>query len=379
MADPAVQDEQWFLVGPWTHGGTGSASPGSINQGELTYANAFGVSSSNALDFFDYYLRDVQNGWASTPRFTYYEMGSDQWASTAAASIEASVSDDLYLNSFGELVAGNADGFTAFVSDPTNPSPTIGGATLHSTLDQGPYDQSSLDARSDIRTFTSAALPQDLSISGRVKVTVYVEADQPDCDISVRLVDVYPDGRNMLITDGIARMRFRDGYTQADEEFMTPGVVYPREIVLPFTNYTWLSGHKVKIYVGGNNAIRYDVNLQNGGAMYTAGDTNVANITIHHNASYPSRITFPGSNAFLGTAQPEAQAVFLAPNPSRDQLHIESETAWESAEIYATGGQLIGRMEVQKNVLDLRALDAGMYLLRLSAGELRSTARFVKL
>lgn len=378
LADPSVLDEQWFLVGPWTHGGTGSASPGSIVQGELTYANAYGVSSSSALDFFDYYLRDVPNGWPSTPQFTYYETGKDQWANTSAASIEAATSNDLYLSAFGELVAGNASGFSTFVSDPSNPSPTIGGATLHPTLDQGPYDQSSLDARSDLRTFTSAVLPQDLSVSGRVKVTVHVESDQPDCDISVRLVDVYPDGRNMLITDGIARMRFRNGYTQADEEFMTPGVIYAREIVLPFTNYTWLSGHRLKIYVGGNNAIRYDVNLQNGGAMYAPGDTNSANITIHHNSSYPSRISLPGSNDFLGHSNLDALNAYIHPNPASETLFVESDFSLEKAEIYATNGKLVAEKVISGNSIDIRALESGLYLLRLSSGEKTHTSRFIK-
>lgn len=58
----------------------------------------------------------------------------------------------------------------------------------------------------------------------------------------------------MLITDGIKRMRFRDGYTLADEELMIPGEIYEVEVALPFTNYTWLPDHQIKIYVSGNSS-----------------------------------------------------------------------------------------------------------------------------
>ena len=126
---------------------------------------------------------------------------------------------------------------------PSSPSPTLGGATLSDQLDQGPYDQSTLDPRTDIATFSSAVLTTDVTVTGRISLDLYISADQADCDISVRLADTYPDGRDMLITDGIKRMRFRNNaYQQTDEVFMTPGTIYNVQVDLPFTNYTWKTG-----------------------------------------------------------------------------------------------------------------------------------------
>lgn len=279
----AVQDEQWLVVGPWVHGGTGAAYVGSANQGELSYPNAEFVGDTMAWDFFAYYLLDSINNCQNTPMVTYYETGLNQWATSNASSIESTTNDILYLNMNGELVSSNPLITSSFISDPNDPSPTIGGATLHLALDQGPYDQSSLDTRPDILTFETSDLLQDVSISGRVGLDLYVEATVPDCDISIRLVDEYPDGRSMLITDGIQRMRFRNGYTQADESFMTPGTVYNVQFELPFTNYTWKTGHRIKVYLGGNNAIRYHVNNQHSGDAYVGGPPTVGGITIHHN------------------------------------------------------------------------------------------------
>jgi predicted acyl esterase len=55
----SIQDEQWLLVGPWVHGGTGAAYVGSSLQGELSYPNAEFKSDDMAWSFFNYYLLDA--------------------------------------------------------------------------------------------------------------------------------------------------------------------------------------------------------------------------------------------------------------------------------------------------------------------------------
>lgn len=373
-----VQGQQWLLVGPWVHGGTGAAFVGSSIQGELTYPNAALVSNTMAWDFLSYYLLDTPNNWQTTEMITYYKTGEDQWSSTNTSSIEIINEDVLYLSANGELISGSGSGSTTFVSDPQNPSPTIGGATLSTGLDQGPYDQNSLDSRTDIITFESVDLPNDVHISGRVKANLYVECNQPDADISVRLVDLYPDGRSMLITDGIHRMRFRDGYTQADESFMSPGNIYHVEVELPFTNYTWKAGHQIKLYVGGNNAIRYNVNLQNGGTMYVAGDTNVANIQIHHNSANPSRIILPGNNTFLSVEDQDQHSFHVYPNPTSQALKIKSSMNYDAVLIYDIQGKLMISQSGMEKSIDVSSLESGMYLIQIEINGQFLEKRFIK-
>lgn len=375
-SDVNVQDEQWFLVGPWVHGGSGAAYVGSSVQGELAYPNAAFKSDSMAWDFFEYYLLDIANNWPTTDLITYYQTGIDQWAFSNATNIEETNYDELFLNMASELVSGNQSGISTIVSDPHDPSPTLGGACLHYSLEQGPYDQITLEGRNDIQTFSTGELSQDVSISGRVKLNLFIESDQPDCDISVRLVDVYPDDRNMLITDGIARMRFRNGYTQADEVFMTPGTVYEREFELPFTNYTWLAGHKIKIYVGGNNAIRYDVNLQNGGTMYAAGDTNVANIIVHHNATYPSRISLPGNNSFLGVEDITSQSSTIYPNPTNSAISVQGLEGITKLTVTDAYGKIV--LQTTQTSIDLRPVQSGVYWLIIDDSNGRSIEKVIK-
>lgn len=378
-SDVSVQDQQWLLVGPWVHGGSGSAYVGSSVQGELSYPNAQFVSDSMAWDFLSFYLLDTPNNWQNTDLITYYLTGENQWASTNSNSIENTNEDVIYLSQNGQLISGNGSSSSTYISDPSTPSPTIGGATLHSTLNQGPYDQNSLDSRPDISTFETSELTNDVSISGRVKANLFIECDQPDTDVSIRLVDVYPDGRSMLIADGIRRMRFRNGYTLADEVFMTPGEVYNVQVELPFTNYTWRAGHRIKIYVGGNNSRRYDINLQNGSTMYVAGDTNVANVKINHNESYPSRIILPGNNAFLNTKELNKTSFDIYPNPTKDILTINADFPIDKIEITDLQGKylLIQQYEIEK--INTSKLNPGTYIIRVMSEGRSRASRFVKL
>ncbi len=361
----AVQDQQWLLFGPWVHGGTGAAYVGSSNQGELSYPNAAGVCDVMAWDFFNYYLLDAVNNWQNTTPITYYETGINQWNTSTASTIGGSTNNVLYLDQNETIRSTYGAGSTSFVCDPNNPSPTIGGPTLAVGLQQGPYDQVSLLTRSDVKSFATPTLSQDLHVSGAVSLHVYFESDQPDGDIAIRLVDEYPDGRNMLINDGIRRMRFRTGYTQNDETFVSPGTVYDMVITLPFTDYTWLSGHKLKVLVSGNSDNRWDVNLQNGGTMYQAGTANTANITILHDQTYPSSITLPGSNDFLSVSNLDQPALDIYPNPASDKIIIETNETIEYIRIIDLSGNHVRELSGNHKEINLSSLASGSYLIEV--------------
>ncbi|MFT4602008.1 MAG: putative acyl esterase [Arenicella sp.] len=366
----AVQDEQWLLVGPWVHGGTGSAYIGSNIQGELTYPDAEFKSDSMAWDFFEYYLLDVVNNWENTDKITYYDLGNGGWLTSNADDIEITNTDVLYLNSTGRLTSNSGNGLTSFVSDPSNPSPTIGGATLSDLLEQGPHDQSALDARTDVITFATDDLTSDIAITGRASLDVYLNADQADCDIAVRLVDVYPDGTNMLITDGIQRMRFRNGdYTATGEEFMTAGTVYSANVKLPFTKYTWKAGHQIKIYVSANHFERFNVNLQDGGAMYQAGTGNIANIDIQHSAVYPSKLNLPGNNPVLGVSKEAIEWLNIYPNPALRELRIDGNQNFEEYSIIDLQGRLVQTGNATSSIISIEDLQKGQYVLELRSPE----------
>jgi predicted acyl esterase len=378
LSDVSIRTKQWLLIGPWVHGGTGAARVGTSIQGELTYPDAEFKCDSMARDFFSFYLLNTPNNWESTPAITYYELGNNKWNHSDLNSIETLVTQELKLSENNELLDGIGAGSSAFLSDPRHPSPTIGGATLSSGLQQGPYNQTSLDNRPDLVTFSTNELTNDISVSGRVKLDAYVSCNQPDTDLSVRLIDVYPDGRSMLINDGIKRLRFRNGYKITDESFMSVGNIYEVVIELPFVNYTWKAGHQLKIYVSGNNSTRWDVNLQNGGTMYAAGDTNTALIQLSHNQQYASKLILPCEKLTLGLEREIRDLdISVYPNPVKDKLHLNGKIEFETFRILDIFGREVLKSQFS-NEIEVDNLHSGVYFIVLNFGNKVKTIKFLK-
>ncbi|MEZ4941525.1 MAG: T9SS type A sorting domain-containing protein [Saprospiraceae bacterium] len=151
---------------------------------------------------------------------------------------------------------------------------------------------------------------------------------------------------------------------------MSPGQVYMVEVELPFVNYTWKAGHTLNVYVSGNSSTRWDVNLQNGGTMYAAGDTNVAQIRIHHSAQYPSKIVLPGNNQLSATRDLlPATAVSLFPNPASGFVTVESTLPLDRYEIFDLTGKRIHAGKLPGGRINVSGLQNGVYLVQFfSAG-----------
>jgi hypothetical protein len=290
-SDTSVQDEHKFIVGPWTHGGVGT-----LTQGELTYPNAVDTPRVVSLRFFEYYLRGAKNGYVLEPVIRYYQLGEDAWNSTDDWYSVADRTDTLYLDS-GGLLSENPPASTqpdSFMYDPRNPAPSIGGIRFNpfdTSVVVGPRDQrDSVESRSDVLVYTTPLLAQELTIAGYVGAELYVSSNRLDTDISVRLTDVYPDGRSMLITEGIRRMRFRNLYSI--EELMNPGEVYHVTVELQNIAYTLEPGHSARLILTSSDYPIFDINLNNGDSLYVPGDTLVAANNVYHDPGNLSMLIF---------------------------------------------------------------------------------------
>lgn len=369
----AVRDQHRLLMGPWAHGGFGFAQVGTGQQGELSYPMAAGWSDSLALLFFDFHLRDIANGWGTSPTVQYFQMGEDVWTSAAEFPFTA-IADTLYLREneslqFSPTIA--LIGSSQITYDPRDPSPTHGGATLRQDLDQGPYDQSDIvESRDDILKFTTDVLQQDIKFIGKPAVRLYVSSDRLDTDFTIRLTDVYPDGRSMLLSEGIQRMRFRDGYTANDTGAMTPGTIYEITIPLPYIANTFLAGHRIRVDVTSSNYPRFDANLNNGGTLYAAGDTLVATNTVLHDASHPSALIFQ-TDKINSVSEVKAFPLTIYPNPAVRELHLvlpeyTNETAYTLFNVY--GKRLLsGRVNGSARI-DVASFPQGIYFLQTTQG-----------
>lgn len=300
---PGAAGRQKLVIGPWSHVGFQKRE-----QGELTYPeNATGPPFG---DVFGIFLNDLlQVGLAGIhqtaddiPPVQYYVMGdvedptapgnvwrsSDNWPPVAAPV-------RLYLQSEGRLAERCPDGgVTYYDFDPQNPSPTVCGANLK--LESGPCDQAAVESREDVVVFETLPLEKPLEITGRASARLFVSIDQADADVMVRLTDVYPDGRSMLITDGASRLATRGLKTHLTP--LSVGEIAAAKIDLWSTSIIINRGHRLRISITSSNYPRFSVN-RNNGLDYPdsiAGVGIPVKVGIYHDEAHPSYLELPDPN-----------------------------------------------------------------------------------
>jgi putative CocE/NonD family hydrolase len=152
-------------------------------------------------------------------------------------------------------------------------------------------DQRRLESRPDVLVFTTDVLTRPVEVTGRIRAKLYVSSDCPDTDFTAKLTDVYPDGRSMLVTDGIRRARFRRSFER--EDFLEPGKVYELDVDLWSTSLIFNKGHRIRVAVSSSNAPRFEPNPNTGHAFRADKETRIATNTLHLSERYPSQILLP--------------------------------------------------------------------------------------
>ncbi|MGH2485391.1 MAG: CocE/NonD family hydrolase, partial [Ktedonobacterales bacterium] len=96
----------------------------------------------------------------------------------------------------------------------------------------------------------------------------------------------------LTITDGILRMRHRDGVGVAAEP-LRPDACYRVTIDLWATSVVFGPGHRVRLDVTSSSFPRWERNLNTGEASATATRMRAARQTIFHDRGRPSTVFLP--------------------------------------------------------------------------------------
>jgi putative CocE/NonD family hydrolase len=107
----------------------------------------------------------------------------------------------------------------------------------------------------------------------------------------VKLTDVYPDGRSMLVTDGIVRARHRESFET--EKLLEPGEAIEIPVDLWSTSLVFNKGHRLRIAISSSNSPRFDPNPNTGRAFRADREQRVATNTIYFSEKHPSHIVLP--------------------------------------------------------------------------------------
>ncbi|MFB6777350.1 CocE/NonD family hydrolase [Streptomyces sp. NPDC056352] len=161
--------------------------------------------------------------------------------------------------------------------DPADPTPSIGGPLLSRTA--GPRDNSVLEAREDVLTFTGPPLVEPVDVLGPVFARLSISTDTGYADVFTRLCDVDAQGRSINVCDGLTQLR-------TVEE--APSMV---TVPMSSTAHRFAAGHRIRWQISGGAHPRYARSPGTGESSVDATDFTPVRITLHAD----SELMLPGS------------------------------------------------------------------------------------
>ncbi|WP_054557628.1 CocE/NonD family hydrolase [Croceitalea dokdonensis] len=302
--DAMIRDNQYLVIAPTLHCRYTRATENTI-VGERSVGDARLNYDEQIYAWWDLWLKGKENNFKkNTPRVQYFTMGKNVWQAAEQWPPKGVKMTTYYLNSGGKANTLYGDGVLStkkpkgdtpdhFVYDPMNPVTSYGGnvCCTGNAVEGGAFDQQLMEEREDILVYTTEPLEEGTEVTGFIAATLYVSSDAKDTDFTIKLIDVYPDGRAYNLDETIQRARFREGYDK--EVFMEPGKVYKIDLTPMATSNYFKKGHRIRIEISSSNFPRFARNLNTGGKNYDESKGVIANNTIYHTKQYPSQIQIP--------------------------------------------------------------------------------------
>jgi putative CocE/NonD family hydrolase len=300
----SVADNQYLIIAPVLHCSYKRATENTI-VGERSVGDARLNYDDLTWGWFDMLLKGQENDFKATqPRVRYYTMGSNKWQQAQSFPLPNTEVKNFFLSSAGKANTRNGDGALVVLSptkdnpdvftyDPMNPVGSYGGnvCCTGNAVQGGSFDQSQMELRNDILVYTSDSLTEGVEVTGFIESTLFVSSTGPDTDVTIKLIDVYPDGKAYNLDETIQRLRYREGYDK--EVFMEKNKVYKVDLTPMVTSNYFAPGHKIRIEVSSSNFPRFERNMNTGGNNYDESRGIVVENKIHHSKAYPSVIKLP--------------------------------------------------------------------------------------
>lgn len=298
-----VRNRQRLIIGPWHHTAPFPSVSGSTYFGKDAGEVAVDLPGT-LIRWYDHWLKDEDNGIVTEPPVQLFIMGKNFWRRESDWPLPQTQVTRYYLHSDGRANTLGGDGRLdrevpgseppdAYMYDPRDPVPSCGGGLCcyDYFVVGGCYDQRPIEARSDVLCYTSAALEQDLEVTGPVTATLFAVSSAADTDFTAKLVDVCPCGCARNLADGIVRARYRESLSTPS--LLEPGAAYRYEVDLVATANVFRRGHRIRVEISSSNFPRFDRNPNTGREIAGEAELRPALQTVLHDAAHPSYISLP--------------------------------------------------------------------------------------
>lgn len=370
-----------------------------------------------------------------------YWLGVDTFPMPEGRSWDAIQREVFYMHKNGTLdnVAPTTDeGFKMYVHDPDDPIRTIGGANMIVSTPDGErnaqgqfnlkdprYEPFTMN-RPGVISFISAPVIDSLCMIGIPKVKLYAKSNiggvpdgLTDTDFMVRIVDVYPDGREYFVQGGCVNARARDHARMFVEEPWKDSEIPFVGDDIPFTNinigeiyeyvfqllpigYTFGDGHQIKVLISSSNYTRFQVNPNlpiNDGEFFRRkpgdGRTYMYNVIpgdpgsaiemqprvaiqrVHFSEDNPTQISLPiYTKEYTGISDPEitteTSEMLVFPNPASEMVSVFVSRKGEfELNIMTLDGALVKNHGTFTDNMDIDVsqLAGGLYFIELTDTE----------
>ena len=295
-----------LIVGPWSHQvspwGRVSMEPNGAYQDREFGDDALWDIVEMHTRWYDQRLKGIDTGIDAEPPINLFVMGANTWRFESEWPLARTQWTKFYLASDGEAAADGGrlnvegtgtsgkSGTDGFTYDPGDPVPSWG-AQYQSFDLCGPRDRREIEKRRDVLVYDSEPLREDLEVTGPVSAVIYLATAGADTDVTAALVDVEPDGKAIILCEGICRGRYRDGTDQP--MLMEPGEIYELHVDMWDTSNLFKAGHCIRLEVSSSNFPRYDRNLNTGNSTTSDAEIKIAKQTVYHDSDRPSHVLLP--------------------------------------------------------------------------------------
>ena len=251
-----------LTVGPWTHASTDTFRAG------LQETLRFGLACA----------RGGEPPERAPVRL--FVMGDEAWRDFPAWPPPGYAPRRYHLRPAGALSALGPEESApeSYRYDPADPTPAAGGVRM--VRDSGRVDNTALEARPDVLTYTTPPLDSPVEVIGEVSAEIWFRSSLPYADVFVRLCDVDPRGRSSNVCDGLVSLTGADSLTRADVR------LWP-------TAHRFNRGHRIRVQVSSGAFPRYARNTGTGEPHATATRLIAADQSVYHDPGHPSAIILP--------------------------------------------------------------------------------------
>ncbi|MBL0056363.1 MAG: CocE/NonD family hydrolase [Chitinophagaceae bacterium] len=305
-----------LVMGPWVHGGWGGRGDGSF-LGNVRFGDKTSeyYQQNIEIPFFEYHLRS-NGGVQDIAEANIYFSGENKWRKLDQWPPKNVTYKKLILHANGKLSFENEQGPNAYyeyISDPAHPVPYTEDVHLGRTTEYMTDDQRFASRRTDVLSFTTDILDQDISLGGPLVADLMASLSTTDADFVVKLIDVFPDefqydetvsgkgngkdypmgGYQMLVRGEIMRGKYRNSFEKPIP--FVPGKVSEVKYTLPDVAHTFKKGHRIMIQVQSSWFPLADRNPQKFTNIYQCDDSDFqkSTIRIHFGKNNQTSFTLP--------------------------------------------------------------------------------------